>query len=174
MKPSEMAMMRAVARMPRTGCLRPDKGSPFMPPADLGRAAAMLRSRLAILSQVARLMRPEFSKIVESHAHDQTHPLPARFLGRRNGRHPIRSRTGKPVSRQSYGAERGASGLGYAARPDSAACGLGSGGAAERAARALGPAGDRWPGVATGAANVAGRSGGEDRRIHARQRGWIW
>ena len=28
-KPSEMAMMRAVAKMPRTGCLRPDKGRSF-------------------------------------------------------------------------------------------------------------------------------------------------
>src|ERR1700685_3309079 len=40
-KPSEMAMMRAVAAIPRTGCLRPDKGRSFH-----------VRTRLVILSQV--------------------------------------------------------------------------------------------------------------------------
>src|ERR1700729_78382 len=41
-KPIEMAMMRAVAAIPRTGCLRPDKGRSFH-----------VRTRLVILSQVA-------------------------------------------------------------------------------------------------------------------------
>src|SRR5579863_2879702 len=77
---------------------------------------AMLLSRLAILSQVAR-----FSKIVEAHAYHSTHSVSAGFLGRRNGCRSLPSLAGKPVSRQSYDLECGAAGVGLTAgycRPD--------------------------------------------------------
>ena len=143
MKPSEMAMMRAVASDAEDGLFEAGQGLSFHAAQDRKMmAAAMFQSRLAILSQVAasgadsvRLWRP--------HAHHQTRPFPAGFLGRRNGRHPLRSRAGKPASRQSDGVERGASSLGHAARPDSAAVRLRPGGAAERAAGAPGRAA-RW------------------------------
>src|ERR1700691_3833102 len=77
MKPNEMAMMRAVARLPRTGCLRPDKALSF-------HAAQRSAATAAAMSIAAShtITSARSSKIVESHARHQAHPLPARFLGR--------------------------------------------------------------------------------------------